>query len=346
MILEFISVLRIYLTICPSKKCLTFISFMLSSNSIYKEKYRYILSLIISLCINFIAYADYLQATTTSSDTTNKKVSNDQMHLMQNDSSYLLFQQQLQANKQIASHFFEIHDQLASIEESIRLMEIYNALQAQESVINQTNQLKKSIKTRSYIAMGAGLISSVFLLLNNDGQNDGLRYGGAALSFSLPIISFISMKKQINNLAPATEVDYSLLKDNSYPHNSSSLSYFQQTIKLQVFNLKSGILPFPKRLEALKKLPESELTYANLKKQALELDQIASAISNYFQYQYLETIAIINNAYFIFPFDNGTRQKLANLSIDLQERTAFWKAQQQNFKTNRSIYLPLFSTSQ
>ncbi len=253
---------------------------------------------------------------------------------LKNDSTLVNGQQLIDENIQILSHFYNIAGQLQSIEESIRLMEIYNALQTQESINNQAKALKKTIKTRGYIAMGAGLVSSVFLLLNSDGNNNGLRYGGAALSFTIPVISFISMKKQINAIAPESDIDYSLLRDKSYPHNQNTLAYFQQTIKFQVFNLKSGVSRIQEELLELRADSLKIPSLSSLQKQMATLEHSAEALTNYFQFQYMEMIDVIENPYFIFSFDNGTREKLTMLAKVLKEKLNEWRAGQKEFKNN------------
>ena len=259
-----------------------------------------------------------------------------------NDSAYQVIRQLLIENNKIINKVLGLRHQLSELEESIRLQEIYESIQSQQAMNESTENLKRSIKRRSYLSLGIGLVSSSLLLIGNDSDNDNVRYGGAILSLSIPIIAIISMKKQLNMLVPTTEIDYSMLQSGSYPHNQASREFFRNYVKAEIFALKAG-------LQKLDKINTSSLDKLNSGKDMGYLqgviedtDYIIRDLEGYYVFQIQKFNDLITNDYITLPLDQGSKEKLQQISTSINDNLSYLQKQRSQLLSNQKKINQLF----
>ena len=259
-----------------------------------------------------------------------------------NDSVNLEIKQLLIENNEIIKRILGIESILNELEEGIRLQEIYESIQSQQNFNEASENLKRSIKRRSYLSLGLGLVSSSLLLVGNDSDNDNIRYGGAILSLSIPIIAIISMKKQLNAIAPTVEIDYSMLQSGSYPHNQTSKDFFRNYVKAEVFALTAG----------LQRLSEMNLSCLNslnnregreyLQKVIDDTAYVIEQLKHHYAFQIQKFNDLIRNNYVIYPFDQGTKEKLTRLSTAISDELDYLRLQSARLLSNQERVNLLF----
>ena len=258
------------------------------------------------------------------------------------DSVHRIIKQLLIKNNEIIKRTLSIESLLNELEESIRLQEIYEAIQSQQAFNETAENLKRSIKRRSYFSLGLGLLSSALLLAGSDNDNDNLRYGGAIISLSIPVIAIISMKRQLNTLAPTVEIDYSMLQSGSYPHNQTSEDFFRNYMKAEIFALKAGIQKLSEiNLSCLDRLNNEE-NRDYLKKVIDDTAYIIFQLQGYYIFQIQKFNDLINNSYVTYPFDQGTRKKLERINRTIDDELSYFRKQSPELLSNQEKINLLF----
>ena len=252
-----------------------------------------------------------------------------------NDSVNRIVKQLLLENNQIINRILELENQLDGLEESIRLLEIYESIQDQEAYNKSAENLKRSIKRRSYVSLGLGLLSSSLLLIGNDNDNDNVRYGGAIISLSIPIITIISMKKQLNALAPTTEIDYSLLQSGSYPHNLASKDFFRNYIKAEIFSLKTGIQRLRNINVSSLNLLKAEEDGDYLRKVAADTEYLTRQLDDYYIFQLRKFNDLIAESYITSPFDSGSRDKFQRINMTINDALEYYREHRSKILSNQ-----------
>ena len=259
-----------------------------------------------------------------------------------NDSANYIIRQLLIENNQIINRVLGLQRHLNDLEESIRLQEIYESIQNQQAINESTENLKRSIKKRAYFSLGLGLMSSSLLLIGNDSGNDNIRYGGAILSLSIPIIAIISMKKQLNTLAPTMEIDYSMLQSGSYPHNQASMDFFRNYVKAEIFALKTGMQKLSEiNVASLDRLNTGE-NWDYLKAVIDDTNYVIRDLESYYAFQIQKFNDLIVNSYVTFPFDQGTKEKLQRISVSINNELSYLREQSTRLISNQEKINQLF----
>lgn len=214
--------------------------------------------------------------------------------------------------------------QAASIKESIRLMENYQYLTQQQTQNQTIMDLRKSIKRRTYVAVGIGLASSSLFLLannNNSGNSNKFRISGAAFSLAIPIISLLSLKKQLNNLAPINQIDYSQLQTPNYPYTTEAKSYFNNHIKSELFKIEklSGLL-IAENQDIRKSISNESLEVCNKK-----TIQLKNKIDLLFISQLRIIQDLISRPYVLQYFDNGTNKNFMATNLWIENSIKEWQ---------------------
>ena len=259
-----------------------------------------------------------------------------------NDSANQIIKELLIENNQVISKILGLQHQLSELEESIRLQEIYESIQNQQAINESTENLKRSIKRRSYLSLGIGLVSSSLLLIGNDSDNDNVRYGGALLSLSIPIIAIITMKKQLNALVPTTEIDYSMLQSGSYPHNQASKDFFRNYVKAEIFALKAGLKKLNQTNTASLNRLNTEHGWDYLKEVIDDTDHLISDLDDYYVFQIQKFNDMIMNNYINLPLDQGSKEKLQNISASINESLSYMQEHRSQLLSNQEKINRLF----
>ena len=259
-----------------------------------------------------------------------------------NDSANQIIKELLIENNQVISKILGLQHQLSELEESIRLQEIYESIQNQQAINESTENLKRSIKRRSYLSLGIGLVSSSLLLIGNDSDNDNVRYGGALLSLSIPIIAIITMKKQLNTLVPTTEIDYSMLQSGSYPHNQASKDFFRNYVKAEIFALKAGLKKLNQTNTASLNRLNTEHGWDYLKEVIDDTDHLISDLDDYYVFQIQKFNDMIMNNYINLPLDQGSKEKLQNISASINESLSYMQEHRSQLLSNQEKINRLF----
>lgn len=259
-----------------------------------------------------------------------------------NDSTNQIVKELLIESNLVISKILDLQNQLSELEESIRLQEIYESIQNQQAINESTESLKRSIKRRSYLSLGIGLVSSSLLLIGNDSDNDNVRYGGALLSLSIPIIAIITMKKQLNTLVPTTEIDYSMLQSGSYPHNQASKDFFRNYVKAEIFALRAGLQKLNKTNTTSLNRLNTEDGWGYLKEVIDDTNHLISDLDDYYVFQIQKFNDMIMNNYINFPLDKGSKEKLQNISASINESLRYMQEHRSQLLSNQEKINRLF----
>ncbi len=266
---------------------------------------------------------------------------------LKNDSANQIIRKLLLENNQIIREILSLQGELAELEEAIRLQEIYESIQTQQTINESTENLKRSIKKRTYFSLGIGLISSSLLFIGDgDGNsNDNIRYGGAILSLSIPIITIISMKRQLNTLVPNVEIDYSMLQSGTYPHNQASRDYFRNYVKAELFALKDGLQGLGKiNVTSLNKLnTDNDLSY--LPMVADSTNSIIRDLENYYVFQIRKFNNVIRNDYITAPLGGVSTEKLQQITRVIQDKLEYLEQQKPTLSSNQRYIDQLFKNN-
>lgn len=259
-----------------------------------------------------------------------------------NDSANRIVKQLLLENNQIINRILGLQSQLDGLEESIRLLEIYESIQDQEAYNESAENLKRSIKKRAYLSLGLGLLSSSLLLIGNDNGNDNVRYGGAIISLSIPIITIISMKKQLNALAPTAAIDYSLLQSGSYPHNQASKDFFRNYIKAEIFSLKTGMQRLSKINVSSLDLLKSGEDEGYLRKVTGDTEYLIRQLDDYYMFQLQKFNDLVADSYATSPFDSGSKDKFQRINMTINDTLEYFREQRSKLLSNQQRINQLF----
>ena len=259
-----------------------------------------------------------------------------------NDSANRIVKQLLLENNQIINRILGLQSQLDGLEESIRLLEIYESIQDQEAYNESAENLKRSIKKRAYLSLGLGLLSSSLLLIGNDNGNDNVRYGGAIISLSIPIITIISMKKQLNELAPTAAIDYSLLQSGSYPHNQASKDFFRNYIKAEIFSLKTGMQRLSKINVSSLDLLKSGENEGYLRKVTGDTEYLIRQLDDYYMFQLQKFNDLVADSYATSPFDSGSKDKFQRINMTINDTLEYFREQRSKLLSNQQRINQLF----
>ena len=259
-----------------------------------------------------------------------------------NDSVNRIVKQLLLENNQIINRILGLQSQLDGLEESIRLLEIYESIQDQEAYNESAENLKRSIKKRAYLSLGLGLLSSSLLLIGNDNGNDNVRYGGAIISLSIPIITIISMKKQLNALAPTAAIDYSLLQSGSYPHNQASKDFFRNYIKAEILSLKTGMQRLSKINVSSLDLLKSGEDEGYLRKVTGDTEYLIRQLDDYYMFQLQKFNDLVADSYATSPFDSGSKDKFQRINMTINDTLEYFREQRSKLLSNQQRINQLF----
>ncbi|MDN5217169.1 hypothetical protein QQ020_34170 [Fulvivirgaceae bacterium BMA12] len=254
---------------------------------------------------------------------------------LKNDSANQIIRKLLLENNQIIRETLSLQGDLAELEEAIRLQEIYESIQTQQTINESTENLKRSIKKRTYFSLGIGLISSSLLFIGDGNSNDNIRYGGAILSLSIPIITIISMKRQLNTLVPNVEIDYSMLQSGTYPHNQASRDFFRNYVKAELFALKDGL----QRLAKINVTSLNKLNNDNDPGYLIEVsdntNRIIRDLENYYVFQIQKFNNIVMNDYITAPLNGVSGEKLQQMTRVIQDKLENLQQQKPTLLSNQ-----------
>ena len=233
----------------------------------------------------------------------------------------------LRQNADVLRQFLNFGQSFEEIEQNLRLVEHYEVIRQQQALNESMLSLRNTMKKRTYIALGVGLVSSSIFLISNGSGNDndyrGLRYTGAALSLSIPVYSLLTMKKQMDRVAPIQPVDYTQLQSESYPDSPEARSFAIQELKSSIYLIKRRQQML---FEKLNTIPNPAVDVDNNKTQAIFLAQqdLINGIQNDLLSE-LKTFQLrIQRPELIKTTDGGTREKLNALDQLISAKLIFW----------------------
>jgi hypothetical protein len=223
----------------------------------------------------------------------------------------------LDDNIQILGQLLMLETKLREVSQSIRLQENYKLIQQQQNANEAIMQIRNSIKKKAYISLGVGLLSSAIFIASTGGgsENDykGLRYAGVGISLSIPIYNLLTMRRQMDKLAPMQPIDYSNLQNPSYPITTASQDYFLQYFKAEVFYLQALHEALYIKLILARKQVHSNSVDKQYAESLVAQEYMANSMKENFMMELKAFHIKIGNVHALESVDHGTRGRLEEL---------------------------------
>ncbi len=142
----------------------------------------------------------------------------------------------------IYTDLLSLRSELGQTESIIKASELYLAIQTDEMTTQSIFNLKKSIRKRAYISMGIGLASSALFFIGNNGSGGkSTRNIGAVVSLSIPVISLLTMNKQLKSIKVPPTYDKEIFKNQRLLVDVHSINFNKNYIKTELYLLNKLI---------------------------------------------------------------------------------------------------------
>lgn len=242
------------------------------------------------------------------------------------------YQQLSQVTHQLLVESSAIHTDLLSIrselgqtEAIIKASELYLAIQADEISTNSIVDLKKSIRKRAYISMGIGLASSaLFFIGNNGGGGKSTKNIGGVVSLSIPIISLLSMNKQLKSIKVVPTYDKELFKNQGILADVHSINFNKNYVKAEINALKKLIGNIDNSNAANQLKLKNATTDTALKHCAATSIEITDQLT-YTNHQIAKLNLLIKDHQYLIGFDQSALSKLKVLEKQLDQFSENWE---------------------
>ncbi|MDN5203776.1 hypothetical protein QQ008_20465 [Fulvivirgaceae bacterium BMA10] len=219
---------------------------------------------------------------------------------------------------------FKLRTDLRSAEESMRLSALFLAIQQQQATVDASLALRKSLKKRTYISLGLGLLSSALIFVGSDNNSDGFKYGGAAVSLLVPIISVAFLNKQIKNIAPQTEVDYSVLKQTGFPHDQQSIAFVSTYLKVEISRLSNLLETLDNLNTSLSTTIDKISSPEELHKYVEQIIYLIEKTDSFYIYELSKFDQLLKDPYNLAGFEPNVTKQLSELSNEIRAKISFW----------------------
>ncbi len=238
----------------------------------------------------------------------------------------------LSKSGEIYSDLLSIRNELGQTESILKASELYLAIQADEMATKSIANLKKSIRKRAYISMGIGLASSALFFIGNNGgggSSKSTRNIGAVVSLSIPIISLLTMNKQLKSIKVPATYDKNIFKNQRLLVDVHSINFNKNYIKTELYLLKKLIGNIDNSNAANLLKLKNTIIPNEIRQCAVASMRISDQLA-YTSFQVEKLNALFKDPQYLIGFDQSAISKFKVLEKELDEFLNRWKEYKAN----------------
>ena len=219
----------------------------------------------------------------------------------------------------IYTDLLSIRNELGQTESIIKASELYLAIQTDEITTKSILNLKKSIRKRAYISMGIGLASSALFFIGNNGSGGkSTKNIAGVVSLSIPIISLLTMNKQLKSIKAPLTYDKEIFKNQGILVDVYSINFNKNYIKTELNSLKKLIGNIDNSNAAnLLKLKKNTLP-KEIRQCAITSIEISNQLA-YTSFQVEKLNALLKDQQYLIGFDQSAISKFKVLEKELDK---------------------------
>ncbi len=233
----------------------------------------------------------------------------------------------------IYTDLLSIRNELGQTESIIKASELYLAIQADEMTTKSILDLKKSIRKRAYISMGIGLASSALFFIGNNGSGGkSTKNIAGVVSLSIPIISLLTMNKQLKSIKVPPTYDKEIFKNQGILVDIHSINFNKNYIKMTLNLLKKMIGDIDNNHAAnLLKLKNATIP-KEVRQCAISSLEIIDRLA-FANFQIEKLNALLKDNQYLIGFDQSAILKFKVLEKELNRFTQNWLKYKATLKT-------------